>query len=146
MSIPVIAKDYLKEALADAAPGVPAGRLGPIAAGLMWTLAAATPGTVLLDSWWFAPRDGAAVVADLARCGAPAVVEVWCEVPADVARDRYLARARHPVHGEPGRMRDAWPRWVAGARPLGIGPTVTVRTDRPVDHAAVAGEIRAALG
>jgi predicted kinase len=143
MPVPVIAKDALKEALADAAPGAANGRLGRIAAELMWTLAAATPGTVLLDSWWFAPRDGAAVVADLARCGVSTVVEVWCEVPVAVARERYLARARHPTHGDPGRLPDAWPEWVAGARPLGIGTTLTVRTDRPVDHAALVHEIQA---
>lgn len=121
MSVPVVAKDALKEALADAAPGAANGQLGRIAAELMWTLAAATPGTVLVDSWWFAPRDRA----------------------ADVARERYLARVRHPVHGDPGRLPDAWPRWAAGARPLGIGTTLTVRTDRPVDHVALAHEIRA---
>ena len=143
MSVPVVAKDALKEALADAAPGAANGQLGRIAAELMWTLAAATPGTVLVDSWWFAPRDRAAAVADLARCGDATVVEVWCDVPADVARERYLARVRHPVHGDPGRLPDAWPRWAAGARPLGIGTTLTVRTDRPVDHVALAHEIRA---
>ena len=55
-----------KEAIAAAAPGVPPQAIGVVAAGAMWELAAATPGVVILESWWFRPRDLAFVVDDLA--------------------------------------------------------------------------------
>ena len=70
LGIPLISKDTIKEALYAAAPGVPHTGLGPIAAEAMWDLAAVVPGGVLLESWWFPPRDRAYAESGLRRSGA----------------------------------------------------------------------------
>ena len=51
LSLPVISKDHLKEALAEIAPGIIGrGLLGEIASETMWQLAAAIPGTAIVES------------------------------------------------------------------------------------------------
>ncbi|XVV09340.1 hypothetical protein ACQP2X_31410 [Actinoplanes sp. CA-131856] len=71
------------------------------------------------------------------------MTEIWCEVPAEVARRRFAARRR------PGYYRDAqslaanWATWSAGAEPLGLGTVLRVRTDAPVDVEALVTRIRA---
>jgi predicted kinase len=142
---PLISKDAIKEAVADAVTAAPADSLGPAVAEMMWTLAAAMSGTVLLESWWFKPRDLPFVTAGRRRCGMPLVVELWCDVPPALARDRYAARRRHQIHDDERRLADSWPRWAAAAEPLGIGRTLLVSTDRPVDIANVARRVTAAL-
>ncbi|MEV4703065.1 AAA family ATPase [Actinoplanes sp. NPDC049316] len=143
LGVPLISKDALKEAMAAAAPGLPSRALGIAAAQAMWELAAATPGCVVLESWWFRPRDLGFVTAGLRRCGAPAIVEVWCDVPADVALARYRGRRRAAVHDDERRARESWPRWVAEGRPLGVGTTLVVATGRSVDLDELIGRVRA---
>jgi len=57
MRVPLIGKDALKEAMFPVLPGVPSRAIGAGASRVMWELAAATPGDVLLESRWFRPRD-----------------------------------------------------------------------------------------
>lgn len=71
---------------------MPAAKLGATAVDVLWSLAAAMDGDALLDSWWFRPRDLKFTVEGLARCGHPPTVEVWCDVPAAVARQRTSTR------------------------------------------------------
>ncbi|SDT32526.1 AAA family ATPase [Actinoplanes derwentensis] len=132
LRVPLISKDALKEAMSGAAPGVPPSAVGLAAARVMWELAAATPGVVILESWWFRPRDLGFVTEGVARSGARTVVEIWCSVPPELARERYRARRRDAVHEDSRRLRDDWPRWLTEAAPLAIGPVITVETDRPV--------------
>ncbi|MDR6320943.1 AAA family ATPase [Actinoplanes couchii] len=132
LRVPLIAKDALKVAMAGAAPGVPPAAMGVAAARVMWELAAATPGVVILESWWFRPRDLGYVSDGVARSGARTVVEIWCSVPPETALNRYRARTRDPVHEDDRRLREDWPRWLAEAEPLAIGPVIVVETDRPV--------------
>jgi predicted kinase len=146
LRVPLIGKDTLKEAMAAAVPGVPPAVLGPVAAQVMWELAAATPGVVILENWWFRPRDIGFVTAGVARSGARSSVEIWCSVPVEVALDRYRNRARHPVHEDEHRLAEDWERWAAGARPLGIGPTLIVETDRPVIATRLIEAISEAIG
>jgi predicted kinase len=75
----------------------------------MWTLAAAMPGTVILESWWFRPRDLRFVETGLRRCTPASLVEVWCDVPSHVAKSRYTARQRHSIHDDQRQLADAWP-------------------------------------
>ena len=63
LAVPLVSKDALKEMLADAYPAVPLSSFGPIAMETAWRLAAEMPGTVILESWWFRPRDLAFVKA-----------------------------------------------------------------------------------
>ena len=141
----LICKDVIKEAVADVVAEVPSEALGRAAAEMMWTLAAAVPGTVLLESWWFKPRDLAFVQAGLRRCATPRVVEVWCDVPPRLARQRIVARRRHPVHGDEHRLDESWADWISVAAPLGLGRTLRVSTERPVDVAGLARQVSAAL-
>ncbi|HEY2790855.1 MAG TPA: hypothetical protein VGJ28_00775, partial [Micromonosporaceae bacterium] len=77
----------------------------------------------------------------LERCGARTVLEVWCDVPPDLARERYAARRRHALHDDARQLVESWPRWAVEAEPLGVGRTLRVRTDRPVDVPGLAGRI-----
>jgi predicted kinase len=146
LRVPLIGKDALKEAMAGAVPGVPPGVLGPLAAQLMWELAAATPGVVILESWWFRPRDLGYVAEGVARSGARSTVEIWCSVPPEVAAERYRNRGRHAVHQDDRRFSEDWPRWAAEAEPLGLGPTIVVETDRQVIATHLIQAITEAIG
>jgi predicted kinase len=145
LSASLVSKDAIKEAVADVVTAASSSVLGAAAMDMAWTLTASIPGAVVLESWWFKPRDLSFAIAGLDRCGAPAVVEVWCDVPAHVARDRYEARQRHPVHADLHRLADSWQQWAANAEPLNLGPTLLVKTDGPVDVADVARKVIDAL-
>ncbi len=139
LGLPLLAKDEIKEALADAlgAPdGVPASqRLGRAAVLAMLRVAARCPGAVL-DSTWF----------DYARPLVAALpgrlVEVRTVLPREIARERYLARAagRHPGHLDLARTEQEL--WSAPVAPLGVGPLVEVDTSAPVDLPALAARVR----
>lgn len=128
LNIPVVSKDDIKEALADISHGqISSRRLGGISSETMWQLVSAIPGTVIVESWWYRPRDLGFVLAGLAHSGSPDVVELWCEVPPDVAWRRYLDRQRHEIHPAVPSGSD-WAEWSANAIPLGIGQTIGVDT------------------
>jgi predicted kinase len=137
----LVTKDMIKETLHDALGGPPdpdlawSRRLGGASMELLWTLAAQTPEVVLEAN--FRPysdyeRDRFARLG-----GCP--VEVHCRCPAEVARARYNARARHPVHVLRTLPAEAMAEY---DRPVGIGGLVVVDTASPVDVAAVAAEVR----
>jgi predicted kinase len=65
LGIPLISKDAIKETLTDLAPA----RAGIVASERMWDLAAEANGMVVLESWWFRPRDLGFVENGLVRCG-----------------------------------------------------------------------------
>ena len=129
-----LSKDAIKETLAtciDNPIDIPA--LGGIAMDTAWTLAHAIPGTVIIDSWWFKPRDLAWAKAGIETAGAGRIAEVWCEVPADVARNRYKNRQRAALYQDAQRLTSDWDTWAEHASPLGLAPTVLVDTTRPVN-------------
>lgn len=140
LGVPLLAKDELKEALAEAlgSPGdVDASRrLGRAAVRGVLTLARRCPDAVV-DSTWF--EDARALAETLPR----PLVEVRCVVPLEVARERYLSRAagRHPGHLDLARTEREL--WGAPVEPLGLGPLVEVDTSAPVDVPAVARRILA---
>ncbi|WP_272493032.1 AAA family ATPase [Jidongwangia harbinensis] len=139
-----LSKDRVKEALADAVvTDLPT--LGAVAMDTVWRCAADLPGMVVVDSWWFRPRDLEHARTGLARAGASGSVEVWCDVPADLARARFVARRRPDVHADAERLATRWSGWAARAEPLRLGPVIRVDTARPVDVGAVADRVRAAL-
>ncbi len=143
LRVPLIGKDLLKEAMAAAVPGMPSAALGVAASRSMWELAAAVPGAAVLESWWFRPRDLGFVTAGLDRCGTPTTVEIWCDVPPDLAIARFRARRRAEIHEDERRLTDSWPRWAAEAEPLRVGLTLMIDTSRPVDIDSLVGRIRA---
>jgi len=145
LAVPMISKDIVKEALADIVPAVPSQDLGRITMDAMWSMAGTIAGTVLLEGWWLAPRDRRFAQAGVAVAKARRVVEVWCDVPSALARDRYIRRQRHWVHRDHRPVVANWDSWASLAGPLELGPTIRVRTDAPTDPAAIAQAVRAAF-
>ncbi|MBU2666154.1 ATP-binding protein [Actinoplanes bogorensis] len=140
LRFPLVSKDAIKESMSRAVPGLPPRAYGIAAAEAMWNLATATPGGLVLESWWFKPRDLDYVTAGRARCGNPLTVEVWCDVPPDLALSRYRDRRRSALYQDDRKLGDSWPRWAAEAEPLWPG-AISIRTDSPVDVSALAEAI-----
>lgn len=150
LGLPLFSKDVIKETHADVFGASPPddrpqrdwNRLfGRAASETMWALLAyASRGAVLESSWRADVRPF--VVDGLARAKATRVVEVWCDVPREVAwqRDHDRWPARHPIHGAriTGEERTVMD---SHAEPLALGPVLWVDTTRPVDVPALARRI-----
>ncbi len=134
-----ISKDAVKEALAGCVTEIDTVReLGGIAMDTVWALARTVPRDVVVDSWWFRPRDLRFARAGVEKVAPGRFVEIWCDVPAEVARARYAGRRRAALYQDERRLAEDWDTWAARAAPLGLGPVLTVDTTRPVDHAELA--------
>ncbi|WP_162958300.1 AAA family ATPase [Nocardia yunnanensis] len=142
-----LSKDVVKESLAGVIENATEPpELGGIAMDATWALASLSPVDVVIDSWWFKPRDLAFAQAGIQRTGARSIVEVWCEIPADIAKSRYAARQRAPIYRDEQRLAEHWDDWVARAAPLDVGPVLFVDTTHEIDYAAVASRVRALAG
>jgi predicted kinase len=153
LSLPLISKDVIKEAYSDVFGIAPreghartewSGAHGAAAAETMWALAADAAGGAILESWW--PRDRMPYVeAGLRRAGIARPMTVLCEVPAALARERFVRRVRegerHPIHLETVDPADFDRRW-GGAEPLHVGPLLRVDTTGEVDLEGVVEWIR----
>lgn len=138
----LLSKDAIKEALAAILNDpMTVGSLGAIAMDAAWSLAAALPGTVVLESWWFRPRDVRFAADGLRSVGADAVIEVWCDVPAALAQARYARRDRAAVYEDARHLAAEWPDWAAGAKPLALSPVLRVDTRTPVDYPGLAAAL-----
>lgn len=96
---------------------------------------------VVVDSWWFRPRDLRFAQTGVETVAPGRFAEVWCDTPAEVARARYATRRRPALYRDEQRLAADWDTWAARATPLGLGPVLTVDTTRPVDHAELATRI-----
>lgn len=147
LGLPLLSKDTIKETVADRLPedvfarAVGGGSwLGVGAAETLWSLLAGCPSGAVVESWW-SPEHGALVAGGLTRAGVdPAeTVEVWCDVPPTLARQRFEARAdrRHAIHGPQLGL----PRWdgdePAAARPVALGTVLPVDTSEPLSRGQV---------
>ncbi|MFI7002586.1 AAA family ATPase [Nocardia sp. NPDC050175] len=137
-----LSKDVVKEALAGCVDDdAVVSALGGIAMDAVWALAGVASGTVVVDSWWFRPRDLGFARAGIEKARADRVVEVWCDVPAEVARARYASRRRAAVYCDEQRLAEDWDTWAGQAVPLGLAPIVWVDTTQPVPPADLAARI-----
>ncbi|RSM70526.1 hypothetical protein DMH04_44685 [Kibdelosporangium aridum] len=141
LGLPVLAKDELKEALADGL-GQPctvaeSQRLGRAAVLAILRVARRCPGAVL-DSTWFD------YTKPLVQALPGRVVEIRCVVAVEVARSRYYARAARRHSGHLDLRREESELWGQPVQPLGIGPLIEVDTTHPVDIPALAEDIRRA--
>lgn len=125
----LLSKDALKESFGELVwPHVASDRLGGLALDAMYSLAGAIDGGVVLDAIWLSTRDRPFLDAGLAAVGEPRVVEVWCDIPRALSRERFELRMpdRHPMHGT----------WRAGswdeAGPITENP-IRVDTSREVE-------------
>lgn len=160
LGLPLLAKDTVKEAVADVLPadfvtqhGAGRSRLGSGAMEALWALLADSGPGGLVESWFW-PGDDRYLRDGLRRAGldAATVPEVWCDVPLALARERFEGRFlrgdRHFVHGPQVGLDALWAELAESARPQGIGPVLTVDTrgevtQREVAHLAL--QIRAAF-
>jgi glucokinase len=137
-----LSKDVVVDALAvQVWPHVDSGLLGGIALDAVYALGGAISGGVVIDSIWLSTRDRSYLAAGLAAMGEPRFVEVWCEVPEGLARERFEARmpSRHPLHG-------AWcPGFWDHALPITEHP-IRVDTTTTVDVQSLVRMIQTAVG
>jgi predicted kinase len=139
LGCPVLSKDAVKESFADlTGETVPGSTLGGLAMDAVWQIAAAIVDGVVIDSFWLSGRDDDFIRRGVATTGADRVVEVWCEVPLELARKRFDERRRHPIH-------TGWVDQLNTAQPIGIWPVVGVDTSRAVDMDALLPELAAHL-
>ena len=145
LGVPFVSKDALKEALGDAVDSpLPTRALGALAADALWRITGMLDGTVLVESVWLADRDEEWFRRGWESAGSPAGMEVWCEAPREVMRERFLTRPRHAVHDDQGR-REEWERFADAARPMTGFPVLTVDTTGPVDVTALARAVKEML-
>ncbi|HEY3868011.1 MAG TPA: AAA family ATPase [Actinocrinis sp.] len=151
LDLPLFSKDAVKETIADALSDIRpdtmpqrewSRALGAAAMGTLWTLLAEARGRAVLEAPWLAHHRQFAIDG-LNRAGIdPQVVhEVWCDIPATVARARYTARVpqRHAIHPESdGRTDGEWELWERNAEPLGVGIVHRVDTSAHIDEIYVA--------
>jgi predicted kinase len=142
MGLPLFAKDTIKERLGDvlgARDMEESQRLGAAANEVLFALAE-TNGAAVVESAW---------LPELARPRFEAmqrpIVEVFCDVPPEVAMERYDERAgsRHPVHFDHEQLGNLQ-GWLDRATPI-VGtawPVIRVDTTKPVDIKALAETIR----
>lgn len=145
LGVPLISKDAIKEGLSDlVSVPFPTRRLGALASDVMWRLAALVEGPVIAESFWATGRDESFLEEGLRAAGARRAIEVWCEVPLAVVRDRFATRHRHPAHDDRARLAEQ-EALAAAARPCSGQPTLRVTTDGAVDVSSLAGRIRSLL-
>lgn len=143
LGLPLFSKDVIKEAHADVlGTAPPDGRarrswnaaFGAAASETMWALLADAPGGAVLESCWPRRETSRFAIAGLARAGVTRPLEVWCTLPAALARERFELRqpSRHAVHGDPPDEAEWRERW-ARAEPLALGPLLRVDTSRAVE-------------
>ena len=149
LGLPLLAKDAIKETLLDVvgyADRAESRRLGAAAGEIGWTVLATCPDGAVIDTW-LAPSTRDIASLGLARARVDGAVEVWCECPPDLTRQRYASRTRHPGHFDAALLDDLddLDDVIATAEPLAITPVVRVRTDVEVDIVDVVRRIRESL-
>ena len=145
LGLPLLARDSIKETLWDA---LGAGdlawsrKLGAASAEVFWRLATEARSAVL-DNFFhraFSHRIDALEGPTL---------EVHCDIPPELARDRYLSRRRHPCHFDLTYGAEMFDEWIrtgdAAALSLPGTPVLAVDTSRDVDIDEIVAWIRATV-
>jgi glucokinase len=151
LEFPVLSKDVVKESLFDSLGIVDRAwsqQIGRASAGVLWALVPKMTGPVLLDNN-VSPDTRPFFAEDSRNAGVERIVEVWCDIPVDLAFARYAARvgaSRHPGHCDETLAAEGVERWAPQNIPAELGPVLRVRTDRAVDIPAVAKWVRGQLG
>jgi predicted kinase len=142
LDLPLLEKDVIKEALGDVlgAEDLHASqRLGAATMHVLVQLARRNTGGVIESTWQPA-------IARQQLAGLAPIVEILCDVPIELAMQRYADRSgqRHPVHFDQQRLEPAAFR--ERAEPINGGwPVVRVDTSAPVDIARLAEQVVASV-
>lgn len=143
LGVPLVSKDAIKEAIGDAVDApLPTRAIGALAADALWRIVGMLEGVVLAESVWLAGRDEEWFRRGWASAGSPAGLELWCEAPREVMRERFLSRSRHAAHDDRGRIAE-WETAADAACPMIGFPVVPVDTSAPVDVPGLAAIIQA---
>lgn len=141
LRMPVVAKDAIKEALAEAVDvRLPTQRLGALASDVMWSVVQELAEPVIVESFWLSGRDDAHFLAGLEVAGIRRGVEIWCHAPVDVMRSRFRTRPRHFAHQDESRQEE-WERFAQAARPISGFPVISCDTGKAVDTERLATHI-----
>ena len=146
LGLPVYGKDLFKEILFDALGTGDlewSQRLGRAAVALQYAAMRLTPNAVVDSALVPGISEAELVALDLP------MVQVFCACPFDIARRRFLTRARasgarHAGHLDDQATDDTYERFRDRNRPLDLAaPLIEVDTAQPVDIAALAALVRA---
>lgn len=141
LGVPLVSKDAIKEALGDAIQTpLPTRAIGAVASDTQWRIVGMLQGAVLVESVWLAGRDDEWFRRGWESVGRPRGIEVWCEAPREVMRERFFIRTRHAVHDD-GQRHDEWDACADHARPMTGFPVLRVATATPVDVPGLARRI-----
>jgi predicted kinase len=143
LRLPLLSKDVIKEAHAEVFGAQPPDdrpqrdwnrMFGAAANSAMWCLLADSACGAVLESTWPAGETWELVQSGLEFAQVARPLQIWCEVPLALARQRYTLRhpSRHPVHGDEPDNEEWEERWALAA-PLPIPDTLHLDTTRPVD-------------
>ena len=148
LGLPMLDKDEILEALFDS-KGVGnaewRARLSRVADETFQELALRSDSTVL-TSWWRHPLsqvDSGTPVEWLSSLRG-VVIELHCVCSPQVATARFLARRRHEGHLDRSKTYDdvlATFRQHAALGPLGVGPVISVNTEREVELLTLLAEV-----
>ncbi len=140
VGLPLLSLDVIKESLYDAPGGAERSRreLRFAAEAVVRTLLADAPCGAVLDIWLDPTREDRNRLRALLPVGVP-VREILCDVPAEVAIQRYADRTRHGAHrGGDAELRrrisEAAEMLSVGgpSAPVALGPAIRVDTTREV--------------
>ena len=109
--------------------------LGQASYQVIWSIVADAPqgSTFIVDAWFgFQPKE---VLRDyLTQAGVTQVVEIWCQISAELAASRYGARLDQRLPGHLGA--EYIPELkilAANAQPISFGPVYYADQDKPIN-------------
>lgn len=157
LAVPLWSKDIVKETLYDGADETlrdtftstgPGASIGRASSRLLWRMLADSVVGGVIDNNLRA-SDRPFVLEGLAQAdiSPDRVLQVWCDVPPELARRRSMARRdrgeRHPIHGSVDAEARMWDSLrTEDCAPLDVGTILRVDTSRPVSDRDI---VRAAL-
>jgi hypothetical protein len=152
LGLPLFDKDDILEALFDHAEMVDVAvrqRLSRMSDDVLARIAAASRGAVIVSFWRHECAEGTSgTPITWLRTLTATLIEVHCVCSPTVAARRFRVRQRHPGHNDAVRSPDLTDQFqrLADLGPLGLGMTISVRTDEPYDIAGIIRDIRRYCG
>lgn len=152
LALPVLDKDDFLEAqlIAAGAEAVQHRRALSRAADVTFQQRALSTDRALLVSFWHVAgmQPDSGTPADWVGSHGHRVLHVHCQCAPRLAAERFVARRRHPGHGDSARaledLVDEFGR-LAALGPPAIGAPLVIDTAGPIDHVGSARQIRARL-
>ncbi|KGT94701.1 ATPase AAA [Erwinia typographi] len=135
---PVLSVDGIKEPFMRQLENVDRAlnrRLGIASYQAIWSVIAAAPQgcTFIVDAWFgFQPKES--LVGFLHQAQVTAVAEIWCQLPGELAAQRYESRLASRLPGHPGA--EYIPELIAlaeRAEPMRLGPVYIADQTKTVD-------------